>query len=114
MKESTALQGRTQRSNFDHAFSDPARRANIETLLRAYPNTTEAETADILHFLSKGKHMDVGLVSGSDEFKDKVEQIKRENRDLFRVGPVEGAIFLLLGIAIFALMLFLPQLLGMS
>lgn len=83
-------------SKLDPAFSEPSRRAHIEELLRVYPHTSEAETAEILAFLRYGKHMDVGLVSASEEFEQKVALIRRENQALFRVSPVEGAAFALL------------------
>lgn len=83
-------------SKVDPAFTDPVRRGHVEELLRSYPHTSEAETAEILEFLRYDKHMDVGLVSGSDEFKQKVGIIRRENQKLFRVSPIEGAAFALL------------------
>lgn len=83
-------------SKLDPAFSDPGRRAHIEELLRLYPHTSEDETAEIIAFLKHGKHLDVGLVSASDEFEQKVALIRRENQALFRVSPVEGTAFALL------------------
>lgn len=83
-------------SKGDPAFSDPVRLGHIEELLRNYPHTSEAEAAEILEFLRYGKHMDVGLVSGSDEFRQKVALIRRDNQKVFRVSFVEGAAFALL------------------
>lgn len=71
----------------DPAFTDPEGRARAEALLRLYPNTTDAETAEICRFLTKGRILEVGLVSGSDEFREKVIAFHKEHERHFRLKP---------------------------
>ena len=71
-----------------------SKRQRIEELLRRYPATSEAETAEIRHFLATGSHLDVGLVSGSDEFREKVAAFKKQYRQHFRLKAHEVLMFL--------------------
>ena len=77
-------------------FGDHQKRQHIEGLLRRYPQTSEAETKEIITFLATGNHIDVGLVSGSDEFKEKVARFRAEHSSHFRLKLHEAALFLLL------------------
>jgi hypothetical protein len=52
----------------------------MEGILRRYPNINEEDTATILSFLRSGTHMDVGLVAGSDELKEKVIAFRKQHR----------------------------------
>ena len=70
------------------------RRDPIEALLRRYPHN-DAETAEIRHFLATGSHLDVGLVAGSDEFKETVQRFRKEHAPYFRLKLREVAMFLL-------------------
>ena len=72
-----------------------SRRQRIEMLLGRYPATTEAENAEILHFLACGPHLDVGLVLGNDELKEKVGAFKRANASHFRLKPREVLLFVM-------------------
>jgi hypothetical protein len=74
---------------YDPAYTDPEGRARAEELLRRYPDTTDEETAEILSFLKKGKFLEVGLVSGSDEFRDKVAELRKKHDQHFRLKPRE-------------------------
>lgn len=71
-----------------------AKRKRIEQLLRNYPVTTEAETLEIRHFLATGSHLEVGLVSGSDEFREKVRAFRKDHRKHFRLKAHEVILFL--------------------
>jgi hypothetical protein len=73
---------------------DWVKREHIEDLLRRYP-CNEDETAEIAHFLTKGSHLDVGLVSGSDELKEVVDRFRKENSRYFRLKLHEIAAFLI-------------------
>lgn len=73
----------------DPAYTDPEARARAEELLRLYPDTTDDETAEIRHFLTKGRILEVGLVSGSDEFREKVAAFRKEHDRHFRLKPRE-------------------------
>lgn len=80
----------------DPWLTDPAQRARAEELLRLYPHTTEDESTEIQIFLTKGRHYDVGMVAGNDEFRDKVMAFREANKKHFRLRPVElvGSIML--------------------
>ena len=72
------------------------KRKRIEDLLRKYPRTTEAETLEIRHFLATASHLDVGLLSGSDEFRETVRAFKKEHSSHFRLKVHEVVLFLLI------------------
>ena len=76
-------------------FGDFRKRQHIEGLLRRHPKTSEAETKEIITFLATGNHLDVGLVSGNDEFRDKVARFRGEHSSHFRLKLHEVALFLL-------------------
>ncbi len=76
-------------------FGDFQKRQHIEGLLRRYPKTSEAETKEIIAFLATGNHLDVGLVSGSDELREKVARFRSEHSSHFRLKLHEVALFLL-------------------
>jgi hypothetical protein len=69
------------------------RRKQIEDLLRRYPNIREAETAEIVRFLATGPHLDVGLIAGHDEFKEKVRALRTSHRRQFRPKLAETLLF---------------------
>lgn len=61
-------------------YGDRQLRQEMEDILRRYPNISEEDTATVLNFLRTGTHMDVGLVAGSDELKDKVRAFRKQHR----------------------------------
>jgi hypothetical protein len=79
----------------DMKLGDRAKRQRIEELLRKWPDTKEAETAEIRHFLATGSHLDVGLVSGSDELRETVQRFRSANHQHFRLKGREVFTFLL-------------------
>lgn len=89
--DATSLENRPE---LDHTN----KRKTIEALLRRYPETSEAETAEITRFLATGPHLDVGLIAGSDEFKEKVAAFRREHRRHFRLTPWEVLMFVLVAL----------------
>jgi hypothetical protein len=101
-------------ANLDPAYTKPAQRERAEELLSAYPNTTVQETAEIVDFLARGMHLDVGLISARDEFKEKVEAIRAANPDAFRSSLLHLAMFVLIILAPLAFLTLLPSLLGRS
>lgn len=96
MKEANAMELRDVPATTNAAplGGDKAKRQRIEELLRRYPGTSDAETAEIRHFLATGSHLDVGLVSGSDEFREKVSAFKKQHRQHFRLKAHEVLMFL--------------------
>jgi hypothetical protein len=91
-----SVRGLTPADSGPARYGDLQKRQQIEGLLRRYPQTSEAETKEIITFLATGNHLDVGLVSGSDEFKDKVERFRAEHKSHFRLKLYEAALFVVL------------------
>jgi hypothetical protein len=89
MKTAKVVSGRDvpASESYDPWLTDPAQRARAEELLRRYPDTTDAETGEIGKFLTKGRQLDVGMVSGSDEFREKVAAFREEHSRHFRLNP---------------------------
>jgi len=73
----------------DPAYTDAAGRARAEKLLRSYPDVSDRETTEIIHFLKKGRLLEIGLVSGSDEFRQKVAAFRKEHARHFRLTAIE-------------------------
>ena len=72
-----------------------SRRKDIEALLRRYPDIKAAETAEIVRFLATGSHLDVGLIAGNEELRDKVDAVRKANPAAFRIKLHEGLFFVL-------------------
>lgn len=84
-------------SNSAHAKDgNLAVRQRMAELLRRYPDTDEAETAEILTFLRTGDQIDIGLIGGSDELKGKVQQFRADHARHFRLSMRESAVAILL------------------
>ena len=82
----TAVRDNTRTaSNATSRLGNPDIRSRIEHLLRRYPDTSEAETGEVRHFLATGSHLDVGLVAGSDELADKVARFRSDHGGAFRL-----------------------------
>ena len=87
-------------SSGERTLAGESRRDRVEALLRKYPETSSAETAEIIQFLRKGPLFDVGLVTGNDELKPTVERIRREHRSEFSLGIREYALVAAIVIAL--------------
>jgi len=86
MKNANVLEARDVRASNDNIhLGNRQVRQEIEALLQRYPNIGEGETARIRNFLTSGSHMDVGLVTGKDELKDKVAAFRKAHRQDFRL-----------------------------
>lgn len=64
--------------------ADAEKLTHIEFLLDLYPGTTEAELAQIAHFLKTAPSMDIGLLSANSDAWQTVERIRRDHPRLFR------------------------------
>ena len=80
----------------DNNLGNRKGRQEIEDLLRRYPNIGEGDTARIRNFLATGSHMDVGLVAGNDELKDKVIAFRKQHRRQLGLKFHEIVIFLVI------------------
>ncbi len=74
----------------------PELRQRMEHLLRRYPDLSQEETKELLTFLRSGPHLDVGLVTGEDEFREKVRDIRTRYRSEFRLKLRESIFFVAL------------------
>lgn len=68
----------------------------IEALLLRYPGIDPAEEEEILLFLRKGSHLDVGLLCARDRVKPKIEAFRRAHAKSFGVGLKDVLLFLLI------------------
>ncbi len=71
----------------------------IEALLLRYPEIGAAEEEEILLFLKKGSHLDVGLLCARDRVKPKVEAFRRAHAKSFAVGLKDILLFLAIAAA---------------
>jgi hypothetical protein len=69
-------------------------RERIEGLLIRYPDVSEAETQEILIYLKKGPHLDVGILAAKEGIEEKVEALRKTKKEFFRLGYIETALFL--------------------
>ena len=90
---------------YDPWLTDHAQRARAEELLRLYPDTTKEQTTEICKFLTKGRLLDVGMVGGSDEFKDKVAAFRKEQSRHFRLTPRQALGSILIVVVLLAALL---------
>jgi hypothetical protein len=97
MKSANVVEVRdvTSIGSADVKLGNCAKRQRIEELLREWPEIKDAETAEIRHFLATGSHLDVGLVSGSDELRETVERFRKQHQQHFRLNAREVFTFLL-------------------
>ena len=87
--------------------ADAPRREHIETLLSSYPDITDAEKEEILHYLKKGPPLDTVLLSTVDHFRPQLERFRRDHRRHFELGAKEYLIVAVLLAALVALFAFL-------
>jgi hypothetical protein len=116
MKTANVLEVRDARATLllDPAYTDPAKRARAEELLQRYPATTKDETGEIVDFLARGMHLDIGLVTAKQEFKEKAAAIRSAHPEAFRLGILRAILFVLIVLTPLALIVLLPHLLGRS
>lgn len=82
----------------DPWLTDKEQRARAEELLLRYPATTEGEVAEIRLFLTKGRHYDVGMVEGSNAFRDKVAAFGHAHMKQSQLTPAQLVVALMLAL----------------
>ena len=65
-------------------------REEVAGLLVRYPQVSDAEAKLILAFLRKGRHLDVGMVTGDERLKPHVDRFTADHARHFRVSIFEG------------------------
>lgn len=69
-----------------------ARMARIEALLRRYPELTDDEIQELLLFVRKGPALELGLLSGNDELKPRLDRVRADHHGAFAIGMKEIAV----------------------
>jgi hypothetical protein len=97
MKQATIVEVRDVPASNDNVhLGNRKLRQEVEELLRRYPSISEGETAKVRNFLATGSHMDIGLVAGSDELKEKVIAFRKQHRRQLGLKLHEVVIFLVI------------------
>jgi hypothetical protein len=81
------------------AARTPAERA--EDIFRRYPAISAEEANEALTFLRKGRHIDVGLVTGNSELRDNIAAFRAEHSGALTLRLADYVKFIL----IFALLI---------
>jgi hypothetical protein len=69
-------------------------RARIFELVRRYPQITESETAEILRFMRKGRHLDIGILTADESIQPQLDAFMRDNKSHLGVKWNEMAVLL--------------------
>ena len=70
-----------------------AQAARAEDIFRRYPAITKEEAQEALTFLKRGRHLDVGRVTGMAELQTSIEAFRHEHRRALRMSMGEYAMF---------------------
>jgi hypothetical protein len=82
-------------------------RADVEDLLRRYPDVDAGETDTLLRFLKKGPPLEVALLTTDEELWPRLQRFRQDHRSKFHLGFKEYALVLLILMGLIALCLFL-------
>lgn len=66
-------------------------REQVADLLSRYPQVSGEEARQILNFLRRGRHLDVGLLTSSDRLRPNLDAFVKDHQAHFRVKWSEGA-----------------------
>jgi hypothetical protein len=75
----------TQSQHINALAAGPAERERIAKLLSHYPEVNDGDTAQIISFLKKGPHLDVGMLTGDESLKPKLQAFMSEHKQHFRL-----------------------------
>lgn len=67
-----------------------ADRQHVAALIDRYPRLSEEETKEIITFLRTGRHLDVGMLTGDEALKPKLEAFMAEQKQHFRLKWTES------------------------
>jgi len=65
-------------------------REEVADLLIRYPQISDADVKLILTFLRKGRHLDVGMLTGDEHMKPHLDRFTADHAQHFRVSLFEG------------------------
>ena len=66
-------------------------REEVAELLIRYPRVSGAEAKLVLTFLRKGRHLDVGMLTGDEQLKPHLDRFTADHAHHFRLGIGEAA-----------------------
>src|SRR5690349_22924954 len=66
-------------------------REQAADLIIRYPHVSERETRQILGFLRKGRHLDVGIITADEALKPQLDSFMADHSKHFRIGLGEGS-----------------------
>ena len=69
----------------------PGFREQIAAMLSRYPNVSPEETAAIIEFLRRGRHIDVGMLTADETLKPKIDAFMHDHEAEFGVKAWEAA-----------------------
>ena len=70
---------------------DRERLERIERLLKRYPALTDGEIEDVLLFLRKGPTLEIGLLTGNEGLRPKLDHFRADHRGELSIGAREIA-----------------------
>jgi hypothetical protein len=90
-------------------ISDPrSSRDRVANLVRRYPRVTRDEAKEIVRFMRKGRHLDVGLLTADDTIRPQLDAFMKDHRSRFALKWSEATV-LFSGIAALFGMLWLVR-----
>ena len=69
-------------------------RQDIADLIQRYPNVSEEETAQIVTYLRKGRHLDVGMLTADERLKPQLDGFMADHGKHLRVGAGEATVLI--------------------
>jgi hypothetical protein len=66
-------------------------RERATELLARYPRVSAEDRREILDFLKKGRHLDIGLLTTSERLRPNLDAFMADHKAHFRLRWVEGA-----------------------
>ena len=79
------------RARREQACALRADRCQAAELVRRYPSVSDDEVELILHFLRRGRHLDVGMVTGDESLRPQLDLFMADHGKELRVSLVEGS-----------------------
>jgi hypothetical protein len=79
----------TQSTTYEEVRAIRADRQHVAALLDRYPRVSEDETQEIITFLRTGRHLDVGMVTGDDALRPKLDAFMADHKKHFRLKWTE-------------------------
>lgn len=76
-------------SNFERAPLPS--RERVAELLGRYPQVSNKDRREIVAFMRKGRHLDIGLLTSNAQLRPKLDRFMRDHKRDFRIGFVDIA-----------------------